>query len=342
MSLRLSNPMSAAVWLAFFVPTSLFGGWPDRSFAAAIFLLACAVLIAKPSPWEARTPSGQALKIILLLEFSCIVSYVYSAAFNGIAMGPRDCFGLLRYIFIAGFVVYLIRHFDGHVRTAMEWAMTAAVYYFLLFKAADPQGYVSMMTLCYLLFFSRLRLRFLHSLAALLAVLINGAPLTWMGSLLILSAACAVLIYRTLSRRRVKQAGEQSLVFFTLCLAGLAVGVHARTAAPPPQQTLDLFRDSPILGWGTAESAGISVGLNQYAIWLLQGGVLAAGLILAGLTLCGYRLLRATRANLTHLAGAAAFLASVALSLASAPLLQNFRNVFLTACFIAGMHEASR
>ena len=54
MSVRLSNPMSAVVWLAFFVPAALFGAWLDRTFGVAVFLLGGAVLIAKPSPWEAR------------------------------------------------------------------------------------------------------------------------------------------------------------------------------------------------------------------------------------------------------------------------------------------------
>jgi hypothetical protein len=347
MILRLPNPMSAVVWLAFFIPASFFGGWTDRAFGVAVFLLACAVLPAKPSPWEARKPSAQAFKIFLLLEFLYAVSAVYSAAFNGIQIGPQDYFELLRYVFLGAFVVYLIRHYDAHVRTAVEWAMVAALYFALLFPSADPQGYVSIMTLCYLLFFSRLRLRFLHAATALLVVFFSGARSSWTAALLIVSAALSVRLYQGLVRSRKRYAFQLSLIFCVLLLASPAAYVRAsRAAARAPSSssevaTMQFIRRSPLFGWGPAEDAEIP-GRSQYLFWMLKGSALGAGLILAALLLVGGRLLRAASGNSMHLAGAAAFLGSVALMLSTGRFLESFRLFFLTSFFMAGIFEASR
>ena len=347
MSVRLPNPMNAVVWLAFLVPTSLFGGWVDRSFGVAVCLLGCAVLLAKPSPWEARKASARALRTFLLLELLYVVSALYSAAFNGIEIGPSGCFELLRYVLIGVFVVYLIRHYDAEVRGVVEWAMTAALYIALLFPSADPQGYVSIMTLCSMIFFSRQRLRFLHAVTALFVVFFSGARASWMAAFLILSVALSVCLYQDLARRRVESAAQCGLIFFALLLASPAVYLRAsRPAARAPSatseaETLQFIRRSPIFGWGPVDGAAIP-GRSQYLFWTLKGGALGAGLILAGLMLVGYRLLRGASGNMTHLAGAAAFLASVSLMLATSRFLESFRLVFLTSFFMAGIHEASR
>ena len=348
MSVRLPNPLSAVVWLSFFIPASLYGGWADRSFAAAVFLLGCAVLISKPSPWEARKPSALTLKIFLLLEFLYAVSAMYSAAFNGTQMVSRDYFELLRYLFLGVFLVYLIRHFDAQVRRAMEWAMTAALYFSLLFPFGDPHGYVSTLTLCWLLFFSRLRLRFLHAATALLVVFFSGGGGSWTAAVLILSVAISVRLYRILVRRRVKYAAQLSLVLGCLLLAGPAVYLRAgRAAAPAPARgsssetiAYQYIRRSPVFGWGPTEDALIP-GRSQYLFWTLKGGALGAGLILAGLVIAGYCLLRAVSGDLGRFAGAAAFLGSVALMLAMGRFFESFRLFFLTAFFMAGMHESS-
>ena len=347
MSLRLPNPMSAVVWLVFLVPLFHSGVWIDRSIGAAVFLLACAVLVSKPSPWEARKPSATALKIFLVLEFLYVVSAVYSAGFNGIQMGAQDYFELLRYFFLGAFIVYLIRHYDAQVRDAMDWAMTAALYGALLFPSADPQGYVSVLTLCWLIFFSRLRLRFLHAATALLVVFFSGAPASWAAALLILAAAFSLRLDRGLVRRRVQHAARLSLVVFVLLLAAPAVYFRAHRAAAPATSRYSeaiarqYIRRSPVFGWGPAESAAIP-GSSQYLFWTLKGGALGAGLILAGLVLAGYRLLRAASGNPARLAGAAVFLGSVALLLATGRFLESYRLFFLTSFFMAGIHEASR
>jgi hypothetical protein len=256
-------------------------------------------------------------------------------------------FELLRYVFLGVFVVYLIRHFDARVRGAMEWAMTAAVYYFLLSPSADAQGYVSLSTLCWLLFFSRLRLRFLHAATAALVVFLSGDRGSWMAVVLVLSAAVSVPLYRSLVRRRVRYAAQLSLFFCCLLLASPVVYVRAtRLAAPPSSSSsedvaLQFIRRSPVFGWGPAENKAVP-GHSQYLFWMLKGGALGTGLILAGLAFAGYSLLRAVSGDLTRFSGAAAYLGSVALMLSTGRYLESFRLFFLTAFFMAAMQESKK
>ncbi|MFI5349319.1 MAG: hypothetical protein ACHQ2Z_07230 [Elusimicrobiota bacterium] len=340
MSVRLPNPMSAVVWLAFLVPFAFFGAWADRSFGAAVFLLGCAVMVAKPSPWEAREPSKLALKIFLLLEFLYVVSAMYSAAFNGYQMDARDCFELPRYIILGAFVAYLIRHYDAHVRVAMDWAAAAGVYVSLLLPSADPQGYAACLTLCWLVFFSRLRLRWLHAATAALVVIFSGSRSSWTAAFLVVAAAASLRLYRVLARRRVKHAARLGLVFCAVLLASPAVYLRAsRAAAAPPIASFDsiglqFMRRSPVFGWGPSEFPGRS----QYLFWTLKGGALGAAAILGGLILVGYRVLRAVRADSTHLVGAVVFLACAALMLASGRFWESYRLFFLTSFFAAGIH----
>ena len=344
MNVRLPNPLIGVVWLAFLIPAAGRGGWVDPSFGVAVFLLGCAVLVAKPSPWEARKTSALALRLFLLLEILYLFSTLYSAAFNGIQFRLRDCLELLRYVFLGVFVVYLIRHYDAGVRLAMEWAMTAAVYCALLFPIMDPQGYVSVMTLCFLLFFSRLRLRFLHAATALLVIFFSGAGASLAAALFILSAAFSVGFYRSLARRRVKSAARASAAFCAVLLGGAAFCLRLKigAAAAAADPALQFIRRSPILGWGTAEGQWISSGVNQYLRWLLDGGALGTGVILTGLFIAGYRLLRDASGDLWRVAGAVAFLGSVGLMLTAGQFLESFRLFFLTAFFIADMYAESR
>ncbi len=349
MIVRLPNPMCAVVWLAFLVPASLFGGWADRSLGVSAFLLGGALLIAKPSPWEARRPAALALKIFMLLELSYVLSALYSAGYNGIQVGPLDYFELLRYAFLGVFVAYLIRHYDAKVRAAMDWAMIAALYGALLFPVADPQGFISVLSLCYLIFFSRLRLRSLHAATALIVIFFSAARASWMAALLILSAAASVRLYRDFSRRGAKSAIPVSLAFCSALLASAAVLVSSNAAAgllvpaaAASPQALEFIRRSPIFGWGPAEYGGIPPGEYQYLLWLLKGGLLGAGLILAGSWIAGSRLLGAARGNPAHRVGAAAFLASVVLMLFSGQFFEGFRMFFVTAFLMAGIHQAAK
>ena len=347
MILRFPNPMSAVVWLAFFLPASLLGGWVDRTFGAALFVLGGAALLAKPSPWETRKPSAQALKVFLLLELLYVVSFAYSAAFNGALFGLRDYFELLRYVFLGVFAAYLIRHYDAQVRGAMEWAMLAALYFSLALPPADPQAYVAIMTLCWLLFFSRLRLRHLHAVTALFVVFLSGGPVSWTAAFWVLSAALSLRVYRGLLRRRARHSVRLSVALFAALAASSIVCFRLRPAASAERHasresvTRQFIRRSPVFGWGPTDVAAIP-GRSQYLFWELKGGALGAGLILIALLLVGYRLLRAASGDPTRLAGAAAFLGSVALILAAGRFLESFRLFVLTAFFMAGMFETSR
>jgi hypothetical protein len=348
MSVRLPNPLSAIVWLSFFLPAAAWGGWLDRAFGAAVFLLGVSVLISKASPWEARKPAGLALRVFLLLQFFYIFTFLYSAAFNGAQFGLADYFELPRYVFLGTFAVYLIRHDDARVRGALEWAMVAALYAALLAPGVDPQGYASLLAFCWLLFFSRLRLRLLHAATALVVVFFSGALSSWTAALFVVSAALAVGVYRLLARRRRRYAVPLSLALYVLLLGGsagvarLKPGAAAGVpAAAAPQRALRLISRSPVFGWGPADYWGVSSD-NQFVLWLLKGGALGTAVILFGLLFMCFRLLSAAGGDAAHLAGAAAFIASVAMMLATGPFLESYRIFFLTSFFAAGILGRSR
>jgi hypothetical protein len=345
MIVRLPNPMSVVVWLAFLLPASLVGAGVDGLFGAAVFILGAAVLYVKPSPWEARKPSSQAIRIFLLLELLYAFSFLYSAAFNGLQTGVREFLELPRFVVLGVFVVYLIRHYDAGVRAAMEWAATAAIYVALIFPVADPQGYVAVMALCWFFFFSRLRLRYLHAATALLVVVFSGALASWTAALWIVSAAASLRLYRELRRRRARFSFRLSLGLFAALLASPIVYLRSDPAAAAARASLEsvcrqFIRRSPVFGWGPIDASAIP-GRSQYLFWALKGGALGAGLILAALTLVGYRLLRASKDDPARLAGAAVFLASVGLMLATGRFLESERLFFLTSFFVAGMFETS-
>jgi hypothetical protein len=172
--------MIAIVWLVFLLPARLLAGRFDFALAIAVFAVACVVLRVMPSPWESRTPARHAALIFAGLQFLYFISYLYAQAFKGALLGPQDLFELPRWLLLGGFVVYLIRHYGASVRAATESAMTAALYgSWLLFETSGERTYVAALTLCYLLFFSRARLRFLHAAAAVAVILLSGAHLSW-------------------------------------------------------------------------------------------------------------------------------------------------------------------
>jgi hypothetical protein len=348
-SVRLPNPLSAVVWLAFFLPSAAWGGWLDRAFGGAVFVLACSVLVSKASPWEARKPSLLAAKFFFFLQLLAVFSFLYSAAFNGVQFAARGWFDLARPALLGAFVVYLIRHYDARVRAAMEWAMLSAVYAALFIPSVDPRGYAALLTLCWLLFFSRLRLRFVHASAALVVVFFSDALAAWTAALFVLDATLAVGAYRALARRKHTRAVALSFGLYLLLLGGAAAGSRLKpgaesgvAAAAAPARALRQIAGSPVFGWGPAERDGSSSTENQYIRWLLESGMLGTAAILLGMLVAGFRLLSAVHADVVHLAGAAAFLAAVAMMLAAGPYLETFKLFFLTAIFMAGIKEAGR
>lgn len=338
-ALRLPNPMMFVVWPAFLLPARLWGWESERAFAGAVFLLACAVLSSMPSPWEARRTSRQTVVFFLLLECLYLISYLYSMAFNGVSTGVRDFGELARYLLLGTFAVYVIRHYDGSARRATEAAMTAALYVSLFLPANAGFGYVSTMTLCYLLFFSRARLRLLHSVAALLVVWIAGVP-SLTAAWFVVSAALAFRLHQELSRRGLRFAARSSLAAFVLLLALPLAWFSSTSRARPAAEIRQIIRRSPVFGWGPAQYELMPSVENQYLFWTLRGGALGAGLILLGLAFACFFLLRSASGDPERLVGAAAFLASVALMLAAGRFLESYQGFLVTAFLMAGMHQA--
>lgn len=403
---RLPNPMRAMVWLTIFVPGHLFGWWVERGYAGAVLFVAVMVLMTKGSEWETRKPSRQASVILFLVQFLYVTSYIYSVAFNGIQTGSRDLFEVIRYLIVWGFVVYVIRHFDAKVRSSLEAAMTAALYYSLFvlatfkyriplltsffrgwlyaetkttagdfggqmrlaapFENPNYLGFASVMTMCYLLFFSKARLRTLHIAAALLVVFFCGSRTAWAGTGLLVAAALATYCYQSLVKLNIKYAVQLSLVFLVLMISGPwmlqrvmasnrvirvvkamekggiqeeANAAHRLTKA---REALVYIRQSPVFGWGPSKYVTMTYTDNQYLLWLLRNGALGAGLIVLGFAVAGVRLVLAARGNLMHAVGAASFVCTLAVMLLAGQFLDNFRLLFLAVFFAAAIRETSR
>lgn len=404
--LRLPNPMRGLVWLTLFVPGHLFQWWVERSFAAAVFLVACLVLMTKSSAWETRKASRQASFIFFLVQFLYVTSFIYSVAFNGIQTGSRDVFELGRYLILWGFVVYVIRHFDDKVRASVEAAITASLYYSLFvlatfqsripvltpffrgwlyagtkttageyggqmrlaapFENPNYLGFASVLTLGYLLFFSKSRLRTAHIGAALLVVFFCGSRTAWAGTGLLVAAALATYCYQSLVKLNIRYAVQLSLVFLVLMVSGpwmyarvmssgrvvrvvkalqrggLQEEANAAHRLTRARDAMVYIRQSPVLGWGPSKYATMTYVDNQYLLWLLRNGVLGAGLILVGLALAGANLLRAAWGDLMHAVGTAGFLCALGVMLLAGQFFDNFRLFFLTVFIAAAMRETSR
>lgn len=400
---RLPNPMIFVVWLTIFIPGHLFGWWVERSFAAVVFALSCLLLLVKGAPWETRRPSRQASVIFFLVQFLYVTSYVYSVAFNGIQTGPRDLFEIGRFLILWVFVVYAIRHFESRVRDAFEASLTACMYYSLLVYAAyqralpvltpafkalyagtktsagayggqarlaapyeNPNflGFTATLTICWLLFFSKARMRSLHGAAALFVLFFTGSRTAWAATGILLAFAVAVYFYQGLIQLKVKLAVQLSLGFLCLVLAapwllprvmannrvtrvisavtrgGLQDEANAAKRLVQAREALTYIARSPIFGWGPSKYETMAYVDNQYLLWMLRNGAVGTGLILAGFVLLSGRLLRGARGDLMRRAGTAAFLASVALMLLAGQFLDNFRLFFLTGFMAAAIDEA--
>jgi len=184
--MRFQNPMSALVWLALFVPAHLFGGRLALVLPVAAILIGAPALLSRPSPWEARRASRLAMMFFLILSLLDVVSFAYSAAFNGVRSGFGDVFALSRYPIMGLFVVHLIRHYDEAVRKSLEAGLAVAVYYTLflytigardwfLFVPSQFVGYIAALSVIHFLFFSRAPLKRAHA-AASIGVTVLSAP----------------------------------------------------------------------------------------------------------------------------------------------------------------------
>ncbi|MFA6003550.1 MAG: hypothetical protein WC881_05730, partial [Elusimicrobiota bacterium] len=183
MSLRLSNPLAAIVWLTFLFPGRWLSGRSEFAFALAVLAVGCVVLWVKPSPWESRAPARQAAGVFAGLQFLYVISYLYALAFKGAQTGPLDLLELPRWLLLGGFVVYLIRHYGASVHAATESALVAALYgSWFGFASSGERAYAAALTLCYLLLFSRVRLRYLHAAVAAAVWLGAGSLPDWAAS----------------------------------------------------------------------------------------------------------------------------------------------------------------
>jgi O-antigen ligase len=391
--IRLPNPMMAVVWLAIFTPGHLYEWWVERTLVASVFVLSCLTLFLKSSAWESRQTTRRIGAFFFLIQFFYMFSFIYSVAFNGIETGPRDYFDLGRHVFLWAFVAYVYNHYDERVRGATEAATTFSIYYCLIvafcflkfvpvltpffryalyaqtktainymgqlrlsapFENPNFLGFYMMQVLCYLIFFSRSTLRFLHCAGALLVIYFSGSRTTWAATTLILSAAFAAYAYAGVRTLKLKLAVQLSLGVLVLVLAGvrfapvvlqnnrvraLFEAVHKggvqneANAAGRLEQNLqvwDFVKRSPLLGWGPSKYAIFDYVDDQYALWGLRNGAIGTLIILAGLGWVAARLILSQRGDALATTGSVAFVSAIALALLTGEFLGNFRLFYMT------------
>ncbi len=345
-SIRLTNPLNVVAALAFLAPAAGLDGVLDGALALAAGLAAVAVLYAKPSPWETRRPARLAAMVFGGLQLLSVISFAYSAAFNGLQSGPRDWLELPRWTIMGLFVVHLIRHHDDRVERAMEFGMLGSLYAGAFLFPGPEYAYKSVLTACWFLFYSRARLRLVHSAAALLLVALAGGRFAWPAAALVLSAAAGASLYESAVRGRARWAPQLVTLAGLLLLTVPVLLVRSATApdtvqaAPGTasvQEALRAVRRSPVLGWGPAcYEPGAAVD-DQYLSWLVKGGAVGAGVIIGAAALFASLLLRSEGGDARRLLGAAVFLGSVALLLLSGRFLDRYALFFSTAFAAAGM-----
>jgi hypothetical protein len=179
-SLKVSNPMNAVVWLAFLTPGRFSGTRSDFALAAASFALGCLILWTKPAPWESRGPAREAAGFFGTLQFLSAIAWLYALAFKGAQTGPLDLLELPRWLLLGGFSAWLIRHHDESVRSTTETALAAGVYASpLLFPDPAGRAFYAALALAYLLLLSRSSLRLLHAAAAAGVLFTAGYAPSW-------------------------------------------------------------------------------------------------------------------------------------------------------------------
>ena len=167
--------MVVVAWCAFLLPDRLAGGRLDLPFAALAAITGGASLWTMPSVWETRTPAYRAAILTGTLQLLWVVSYLFALAFKGAQSGPLDWLELPRWTVVGIFLVHLIRQHGPAVREATESAMAVAAYgSWLIFDSPRERFAAAALTLCYMVLFSKSRLRLAHAAAALAAMATAG------------------------------------------------------------------------------------------------------------------------------------------------------------------------
>ena len=175
MGVKLPNPLVAIAWCAFLLPDRLAGGRLDLPFAALAAIGGGASLWTIPSAWETRNTAYRTALLSGALQLLWVVSYLFVLAFKGSQSGPLDWLDLPRWTIVGVFLIHLIRQHGPAARAATESAMAVAAYgSWLIFDTPRERFAAAALTLCYMLLFSRSRLRLAHGAAAFAALAMSG------------------------------------------------------------------------------------------------------------------------------------------------------------------------
>lgn len=335
MRLRVPNPLGAAAGLACLLPASsgLFGF--DGAFGAAAGFIGAATLWTQPAPWETRRPARGAATLFGALQLAAVLSAVWAAAFLGATTLWLDLPPLAKPALLGVLAAYALRYYDGHVRATLDAALAAAVYVSWVYRGPEDFGAFAAPAVCWMLFFSRTRLRRLHAAAGLAACALRGDAASWAAAALAVGAAAGWEAHERLLRRG---AGRRAAVLGAAAAAALfALARNAPVPANAVRPAVSAMAAhaqarSPLLGWGPATAERLPERGSQWTQWRLRGGLLRAALWALGLAWAAAELLRSARGRAR--AGAAALAGGFLFLLGGSPALDSTR-VFLVWTLLA-------
>lgn len=332
------NPLGAAAGLACVLPGAAGPFGLDGSFGAAAGFVGAAALWTQPSPWETGRTARSAALFFGVLQVAALLSAAWAGGVLGHTGMALDWPALLQPALFGVLAAYSVRHYDGHVRATLDGALAAAVYVSWAYRGPEDFGAFSAPAACWMLLFSRTRLRLLHGGAAVLATALCGDNASWAAASLAACAAAGWALHERLRGGRTSRR-RGSLAFAaaaTLWAAALSAPLPALARRPAVTAAAEhAIARSPWLGWGPAAAERLPSKASQWTYWRLRGGWLCAALWGLGLAWTAAALLSGARGRAR--VGAAAMAAGMALVLGGSPALESGRVLLVWSLLAVGV-----
>lgn len=225
------------------------------------------------------------------------------------------------------------------------------------FENPNFLAFYLVLSLTYLLFFSRHRFRYWTSLAALVCGFLTGSRSGWIAMLIVVSLFAFELVGAAVRQRNPRLIGQAiALALIAVggwTIAGDSVLNSARVASTAEylksgqiledpntaariqinKEAWELFVESPAIGTGSAKYSEIDVIDNQYMTWLLRTGLFGFVMLLLIFGRVAIAQVRAARRSNRQL-GVASFWIGAGVMLLAGAFLENFRLMFLFWYFV--------
>lgn len=341
MSLRLRNPLGLLAWTVALLPPLSRAGTADWALGASAAFVGAAVVWTHAAPWETRAPARRAGRFFFGMTLLGVLSWAYSAAFNGLQTGLLDALELLRPVALGVVAVHIVRHRDARLADDVDLALPAALYLQPFYARGPEYPWTASLTLAWALFFSRSRLRLLHAAAAALLLVLLGGKGAWAAGALTLGAATAARLLKDQLAGHPGKVAPLTVLCLALLAAAPVLGVRSAMspAADEPRaeaaaESWRAVRRSPVFGWGPGMYERVAAADDQYLAWAARGGLLGLCWVFGGIAVLAWSLLWGAEDAARKL-GLAALVGSAALLLLSGRFLDGFRLELLTG-LVAG------